>query len=666
MASITRRPSRTSSRIMAAPSYQGVASSFSSQFSAAITEQRRSRFDNMVTSYMDGGTSYEELQKFVKDYVDEVGQDTNEGSSALSTLVKLQATEKSRVRETKRSELEARYVTADGSISAEDRYKIEQELLGVESPGSKEFTAQQQRVISSFDEAQTEAVAKRRIELIDQFKSGGITPQEDLAITQELRAMANPDSTVYAQLVEQEARLLTSISTAGGTTNKTNALDFQAADTVSKLDSLQRQHQLGVVDGLTAAKAEQELYNQLYDTMVQMAQDGIAIDRGLLTQAQQGATFAQEKVGAYENGILFDVITKDGSVRSITPDGRDIQTGKTADYLNDPVQYNPLTQDWSVVNEEGEVVGRNITSESAARLTAKEMNLVSKFKYITKELDGSISVNTASRLDDGRFKLYGAGPEGEDLVAKAIAVDINLANQNDIFEPQLYGSDIPQVVQPVTDIPPFTQTTSIDSSPIMDWARSTGLLPDIPEMISAGEEDKKNLQPGLSIAGQTTDAQKKLREVTAGQNLGIDSTGQVTRDGQAGRSGLTAARQDIRGPQIKLPGSSSNGLGSDLGVGALKSSISGLNFQQPQVQSPTALSIGGPKIPKINLSPISQVNVSTPNIKPVDLSSISLSSGANSSPNFSGGYSQMPGISQPKPEGLLSKIWGGIKGLFGR
>ena len=165
MAVVTRRPSRSSSRIQAAPTYEGVAASFASTFQSAIKNERVARFNNMVTAYDDGAISFDEFKNFVNDYVEEVGQNTSEGADALKTLVKLQDVERGRQREGKRTELESKYASADGLISEQDRYRIESEMLAFEKPGTSEYTKQQQNIINSFENAQVELVEQRRADL---------------------------------------------------------------------------------------------------------------------------------------------------------------------------------------------------------------------------------------------------------------------------------------------------------------------------------------------------------------------------------------------------------------------------------------------------------------------------------------------------------------------
>src|SRR3990172_3343865 len=587
MAVVTRRPSRTSSRIQAAPTYEGVAASFASAFQSALKNERIARFNNMVTAYSDGGISFDEFKNFVNGYIEEVGQNTSEGSDALKTLVKMQDVERGRSRENKRTELEAKYASSDGFISEQDRYRIESEMLSFEKPGTTEYTKQQQNIINSFENAQVEMVEQRRAELFEQYMAGGITPQEELAIIRELKTVANPESKIYRSLVQQEAQAIKGTQT-GNTTGLQNEFSFFLADELANQDAIVQAHKLGEVDGLTRAETQFDSAEKIYTELAKLAQQGVNVPEEALQNARNMLNSAKILIDAYNNGQVFDVISKDGSVKTVTVDGRDPFTGQNVDFMAEPVQQNSATGLWEVVDQNGNVVEGSsaLSTRQAALNRAKELGLDTSFTAVIRNPNGEMEKVRARREENGSFTIFDKDANGNEIPVNLTSIPSRMdlmTSKPDIFK-VLNNSEQPVTANesPKMQAPVFDQATgeALNSASSFDklFQSFTGvsLFP-----------DPTKLRLGMC---QGEAARHNLTKALQGQNLAIDAEGNVTQSGQVLKPVTFKASEIGRDVQLaKKPTEAplSAGASGDLSASSLQKSLAGKDVKLSGPTFPT-------------------------------------------------------------------------------
>jgi len=676
MAVVTRRPSRTSSRIQAAPTYEGVAASFASAFQSALKNERIARFNNMVTAYSDGGISFDEFKNFVNGYIEEVGQNTSEGSDALKTLVKMQDVERGRSRENKRTELEAKYASSDGFISEQDRYRIESEMLSFEKPGTTEYTKQQQNIINSFENAQVEMVEQRRAELFEQYMAGGITPQEELAIIRELKTVANPESKIYRSLVQQEAQAIKGTQT-GNTTGLQNEFSFFLADELANHDAIVQAHKLGEVDGLTRAETQFDSAEKIYTELAKLAQQGVNVPEEALQNARNMLNSAKILIDAYNNGQVFDVISKDGSVKTVTVDGRDPFTGQNVDFMAEPVQQNSATGLWEVVDQNGNVVEGSsaLSTRQAALSRAKELGLDTSFTAVVRNPNGEMEKVRARREENGSFTIFDTDANGNEVPVNLTSIPSRMdlmESKPDIFKVlNLADQPVPENQIPKIQAPVFDQATgeALNSASSFDklFQSFTGvsLFPD-PNKLDLG-------------MGQGQAARDNLTKALQGQNLGFDVEGNVTQAGQTIKP-VTFRSSEIakdvaltRKPTDAPFGSPTSG---DLSASSLQKSLAGRDIKLSGPTFPTFASGGEVTQPfnqnSISIPEVSKLNFdfnipmgATPSTPSMNFDSSNLDLGLDS---FSAPKTTTAATSQPsffqKAKDAASGLFNKFLGLF--
>jgi hypothetical protein len=410
MAARTRSAGGSFTRISPAPLYGSVISRYADTIRLALQQEEQAELETKILAYQTGISPWESLKSYLEKKILAEEDGTMQKVKLQSKLVELAKEEETRKKNLERAKLEAQ--KADQGITPAERYDIEKKLLAFETPGTKEYVAQQAKVIDAYEAAQTQKVVQKRGELLKKYEAGGITDQEELLIVRELKTIADPDSAVFTQLLSQEQTILEKLDTAGKEEGKT-ALANTSRDKIAQIAAAERQsdinYQQGRTTGLDRDQARSQNAEELYDVLQGMANAGISVPQELLIQARQNLNDAQTLTNLRQQGLLFDVVDKDGVLKAITIDGRDPFTGKNVDYQNYPIRTNPLTgktvifdpasgeELTSVIDPETgkKIILTNLTEKSAKQI-AEKLGLVT-FDAILPDASGKATLKTLSR-----------------------------------------------------------------------------------------------------------------------------------------------------------------------------------------------------------------------------------------------------------------------------
>lgn len=386
------------SRISPAPGYGSVISRYTDQIKSALAEEEQAEIEKTILDYKAGTITWDTLKSFLERKIIEEDDGTLKKVKLQQSLVDLGKFEAERVKNLKRSQLEAKM--ADKGITPQERYDIEKQLLGLETPGTDQYVAQQQKVITSFDNAETQRVMQKREELLKKYEAGGITPDEELAIILELKSIANPDSQVYNQLITQEQNAREKLDTyqkGEGLKSLTNTSRDQLASLIDAEKQWDVQYQRGAVTGSDRDTARAKNAQEAFEVLQKMANAGISVPIELLTDAKTNLTTATTLLQFREQGQVFDVVDSQGVVRPMTFDGRDPFSGKTIEYQNYPIQLNPTTGIWEVFDPiTGQPVMRTASNKKQAEAQAEKLGLVT-FDALVADANGKPIRKTLSQ-----------------------------------------------------------------------------------------------------------------------------------------------------------------------------------------------------------------------------------------------------------------------------
>lgn len=357
MSIVTTKPRGSGlSRFAPSNSYEGIASKYAANFQAALSEEKKLELQTKVQAYSTGGMKWEELRKYLEDQISSEGESTW-GLYLKQQLASLQGVENSRQKETKRATLEADAIKSGNAITAQERYNIEAEMLKYEAPGTKEYVAQQQRVIDSFDNAQTEQVLNKRAELIKAAgRDGNITKQEELMINLALQKEANPNSKIYKQLVDQEVNLRQEAANAGraaGASSSRDALDQMFATFETNQKIVDQKYQEGTITG---AQKDAFLFDEakkLLDAVTTARQQGANVSASEYKTIYEGTIMAKNQLQARQNGLILDVADKSGKLASVTLQTlANDENNPNPQYVRRPVEatFDPLTGGYNIID----------------------------------------------------------------------------------------------------------------------------------------------------------------------------------------------------------------------------------------------------------------------------------------------------------------------------
>ena len=371
------------SSVTPAPDYQGVTSTYGAQLANLKQSEKDNELREKILAYNDGNLSYESLKSYINGRIKETSAGTSRYIDLKETLSELEEAENKKAKNSKRAELEAQF--AGDGITADEKLQIEEQLLLLEKEGTPEYTQQlsviaqaretagKERIdndlakltaelsqggITRAEEAKiyeemtrlltpgtlehSQALAKleetkalqaeeeevnrlteRRTQLVDAYKEGGITDEEQLDIILQLKGMVDPNSEAYAELIDEEAKVRGNIEAervAGGKSAKADAEKklMNEAERVIKAEDLRMtQLENDFESGLISAdeyvngiKSGQDTIN---DAIQNLLAAGVDVEGEALAENEFNTDFAQKQAVAFSNGELVGVRTKNGS-----------------------------------------------------------------------------------------------------------------------------------------------------------------------------------------------------------------------------------------------------------------------------------------------------------------------------------------------------------------
>ena len=380
MAISTSRPSSKGlTRFAPAPSYSGVVSRFASEIQAALQQQEEAEIQQKVLDYRNGITTFADLQIFLKDKSLAYATNSLKKVKVNELLADVTKEETANVKRRERAKLESK--ASVKGVTAEEKLKIEQELLNLEIPGTVEYQAQQKRVIDSTDNAEVEKVERLKTELLDRYKEGGITSEEELAIYRELRNVANPDSEISRKLAVKEAEIMTTIqqekeAKAKAGAGAANTANVQKATQIYERNIIENQNIMDKYQSnpilYPGLKAEQAMLVNWKE--IEQALQGIKgqVEGKTLGTIQAQVQQLEQSVKERLAGDRFDVLDNSNKVRSATMD--EIRNDTKGEFSSFRPRYNSKKDQYEVVDPQ---TGKTVFAgdEGKAKDYAKQVGI---------------------------------------------------------------------------------------------------------------------------------------------------------------------------------------------------------------------------------------------------------------------------------------------------
>lgn len=266
MAIVSKSPARGRAAIPEAPTgtYEAMAAKYAQEFIRAAREQKANELSMKIIQWQNGEISYEEIKKYIEERISSAKDNSSEKVQLLQTLSSLEENQ-SKIKETEN----------------------------------------------------VQRVAQRRAELIDQFKEGGISNEEQLTIVRELREIADKDSDVYRQLIVEEAKVLGAIE-AEKTKGSGQAITNTFNERVSAIESAEQRAEFAYQRGEITGQVRDQIRMQHAQELAQSVQEAMASGKSVPASALdmvQNFTFgAEQMISLREQGLMADMIDKNGMV----------------------------------------------------------------------------------------------------------------------------------------------------------------------------------------------------------------------------------------------------------------------------------------------------------------------------------------------------------------
>ena len=418
MATIVSTPGgRRASTIAPAPSYAGVVSKYASEISAALADETTNTVNQLVLDWKSGTISWEDFLTKYQAIMDDQPAGSSLKTQMGTNLLNYQTVHRDDLVAQKRSELTAQY-SAGGTLSQTDSYNIERQLLSYYENGTDDYNKQMETVTNLYAKAIQEKVDNMRSTLLDKFSGGGVTPQEQLTIVNQLLTIAPVGTDTYNNLMTERANIQNSIVSTGKAENTLAAsAAFEVADRKEK-EQIIPDYQSGRMDGLTADTQNLENWKGVLE-----------LYKGLKGQAEgKTAAFIQERVDELQKqvdlrtqGRIFDAYIKDksGNVMVSPIKLEDVVAGRDVGAVQPKVDYDAQADVFKVYDPRtGKYVAQSTNEADALRqakalgipgvITVKTVNGDQNYYYDTNK--DSTTYNQFIQLDANTGKPVAAYP----------------------------------------------------------------------------------------------------------------------------------------------------------------------------------------------------------------------------------------------------------------
>jgi len=630
MAVVTKSPSRGRATIPEAPegTYEAVASKYAEQFRNAQRQQKQNQLNAKLLQWQRGDLDYGDLKQYLKDRIDDAKDNSSQKIELMQTLNSVDE------QQTKIRELE-----------------------------------NQQRV------------ADKRTELIEKYKDKGISNQEQLTIINELKKVANEDSDVYADLIEQEAQVRGAIEderTSGSGKAVGNQLKTAIADIESAENEAEFAYQQGDITGRARDQIRLQHARELENIVDQYQAAGRSVPEDILRQARSFRSGSEEMLRLREQGLMADTINQDGEVVRVATNDRNfgreitfspsqgVEMGGLAD-ISGAVNYNPMLDQYEV-----EGIELPFTNRQEALQAARDRGLLS-FQVMIPDPNKQIE---ATDPTTGETRII----SGTKPVRMTKDPDTGVFYETD--NPQNVYAVLPSSVEDlqnfkIENVPQNWQEQDDYNQQLQGMVRQVrgdeeniDLTLDLPERMPAtqgmgAEEDRgffNRLKEGFGkVTGEIkeemtkTKPSKKFEAAKDIAEFGISPIGKLTQEateraGEGIRSLFRPEEAGAVGPQIRPRGFARS-------EEPRQSRVTPQFSTQRDIQTPEI------NVPDINVS-----DFKIPSFQPKEIFS-------DITRNVRESFKREPQQSTPRQtekQGIGSKIkdfgqraWSGIKGLFG-
>jgi hypothetical protein len=394
MAIATSRPSgRGTTRIAPSSNYSGTISRYADTIQSALKEERKNKISSMVLNWRDGSTTWNDLKTFLDKELASESPDSSLAIDLRELIGKLSEEKKTMDIRQRRAELTAQM--SEGGITPMEKYDIEKELLGMETPGTQDYQTQEKNVVNAYANAVEYQVESKRSELLKQYQGGGITSEEELAINLELQKLAPEGTDTYNKLVQEEAQIRTNIQSEQEKAAKAGA--GEATNQVGQLIEAAKQRDItlfggstpqGTIEGafsqgqINGLQAEQESLKNWQEVLNAFQKAGIDQVEGIrVTTIQEIISRIQTSLDERQKGLRFDIIDDKG--RQISASIDDVISGRVPATKN--VRLNQQTGEYEVFDPvTGDVT---FSSKDPAEADAKATEVSGLFK--TRDMNGN-------------------------------------------------------------------------------------------------------------------------------------------------------------------------------------------------------------------------------------------------------------------------------------
>lgn len=266
MATVTTNPRRRLSKVPQARSYANVASRYADTFQKAIDAQEANDLATKMNLFRLGQMDYATFRKYLEDKVKEAPAGSKKASDYTGLLVDAEKYNKQMVEDTAKTTVE-----------------------------------------------------KLRTKMLESIK-GQVTNSDELRIVRELKKAVDPNSSVYDDLVTEEAKIKNSIATAGAAGGKKGMqdnLDKYYAHVATENANLIKDYKAGKITGY---EMDQKLYQNglnFQDAVNQAEKAGVNIPTTYYN-AIEDTNYVKQELAQREVGQVFDVMNKSGVVEPVT------------------------------------------------------------------------------------------------------------------------------------------------------------------------------------------------------------------------------------------------------------------------------------------------------------------------------------------------------------
>lgn len=279
MATITSNPRRRLSKIPSAPTYASLASKYADTFQKAIDQQEAYDLETKMNLFRLGQTTYEDFKSYLEQKIKDAPAGTKKAADYTGLLV--------------------------------DAEKYNKQMIETNAKNT---------------------VEKMRTEMLEAIP-GQVTTKNELDIVRKLKESVDKNSGVYADLVEQEAKLKNQLFNEGSSGGKSRLSDnlekyYVAIATENK--KLMEDYQAGKISG---TELDTQLYNNglnFQEAVAQAEASGVNVPASYL-QVVEDTSYVEERLAQREVGQVFDVFNKNGQVETVSHQ----------ELLNDKFSANP-------------------------------------------------------------------------------------------------------------------------------------------------------------------------------------------------------------------------------------------------------------------------------------------------------------------------------------